>query len=58
MGQGIAQVCANSGYEVLLHDADTKAIEKGIQNIEKNFDPGDNKRKVDREKKTRGFAAY
>ncbi len=51
MGQGIAQVCANSGYEVLLHDADTKAIEKGIQNIEKNFDQAIAKGKSTREKK-------
>jgi len=30
MGQGIAQACAASGSEVLLFDADAKAIEKGI----------------------------
>lgn len=38
MGQGIAQVCASSGYEVLLHDADANAIERGIQSIGKNLD--------------------
>jgi len=38
MGQGIAQVCAVSGYEVLLYDTDTKTIERGIQNIGKNLD--------------------
>jgi len=38
MGQGIAQVCAVSGYEVFLHDVDANSIQKGIQNIGKNFD--------------------
>src|SRR6185369_11787918 len=51
MGQGIAQVCANSGYEVFLHDADTKAIERGIQNIGKNFDQAITKGKSTEEKK-------
>jgi 3-hydroxybutyryl-CoA dehydrogenase len=51
MGQGIAQVCASSGYEVFLHDADAKAIEKGIQNIEKNFDQAIVKGKSTEEKK-------
>ena len=35
MGAGIAQVCAQSGYEVLLHDMNGKALEKGMKNIEK-----------------------
>ena len=38
MGQGVAQVCANSGYEVFLHDADANSMERGIQNIQNNFD--------------------
>jgi 3-hydroxybutyryl-CoA dehydrogenase len=38
MGQGIAQVCAAAGYEVLLHDTDSRTATKAIQNIEKNFD--------------------
>jgi len=51
MGQGIAQVCANSGYEIFLYDTDTKAIEKGIQNIGKNFDQAIAKGKSTEEKK-------
>src|SRR6478609_1646356 len=51
MGQGIAQVCASSGYEVLLHDADANAIERGIQNIGKNFDQAIARGKSTEEKK-------
>src|SRR6185295_6873098 len=51
MGQGIAQVCASSGYEVLLHDADANSIERGIQNIRKNFDQAIAKGKSTEEKK-------
>lgn len=35
MGQGIAQVCATSGYTVLLYDVAGDLIQKGISNIEK-----------------------
>ncbi len=38
MGQGIAQVFASGGYEVLFNDLDRKVVEKGIQNIANNFD--------------------
>lgn len=34
MGAGIAQVFAASGYDVLLHDANETALEKGIKGIE------------------------
>jgi len=54
MGQGIAQVCANS-YGVFLHDADAKAIEKGIQNIGKNFDQAIAKGKSTEEKKQKAL---
>jgi 3-hydroxybutyryl-CoA dehydrogenase len=37
MGAGIAQVCAASGYVVMLHDANREALEKGIQGIEKRL---------------------
>lgn len=44
MGAGIAQVCAASGYVVMLHDANREALEKGIQGIEarllKNVEKG------------------
>ncbi len=34
MGAGIAQVFARSGYDVLLHDANEEALERGIKGIE------------------------
>jgi 3-hydroxybutyryl-CoA dehydrogenase len=38
MGQGIAQVCATAGYNVILFDTSTAAIEKGIASIKNNID--------------------
>jgi 3-hydroxybutyryl-CoA dehydrogenase len=38
MGQGIAQVCAVARYNVLLFDASTAAIDKGIESIKSNLD--------------------
>lgn len=38
MGSGIAQVCANAGYEVLLWDLEASLIEKGIRNIAAGLD--------------------
>ncbi|PAV31390.1 3-hydroxybutyryl-CoA dehydrogenase [Virgibacillus profundi] len=35
MGAGIAQVCAQSGFNVLLNDMNEAALEKGMKNIEK-----------------------
>lgn len=35
MGAGIAQVCAQSGFNVLLNDMNEDALEKGMQNINK-----------------------
>ncbi|HEY4600773.1 MAG TPA: 3-hydroxybutyryl-CoA dehydrogenase [Cerasibacillus sp.] len=35
MGSGIAQVCAQSGYDVLLNDMNKDALEKGMNRIEK-----------------------
>jgi 3-hydroxybutyryl-CoA dehydrogenase len=51
MGQGIVQVCANSGYEVLLNDTDSNSMDQGIQNIGKNFDQAIAKGKSTEEKK-------
>jgi len=38
MGAGIAQVCANAGYQVLLNDMSAERIQAGIEGIAKNFD--------------------
>lgn len=35
MGSGIAQVCAQSGFQVVLHDMNEDALTKGINGIEK-----------------------
>lgn len=35
MGAGIAQVCAQSGYQVILNDRNETALEKGMATIEK-----------------------
>lgn len=38
MGQGIAEVCAVSGFSVLLYDAQADLAEKAIAEIQKNLD--------------------
>lgn len=43
MGSGIAQVAAQSGLEVVLHDLEEERVEKGLRGIEKNL-----KRAVDK----------
>ncbi|WP_018394885.1 3-hydroxybutyryl-CoA dehydrogenase [Bacillus sp. 37MA] len=37
MGSGIAQVCAQAGYDVLLHDLKPEHIDHGLQIISKNI---------------------
>jgi 3-hydroxybutyryl-CoA dehydrogenase len=34
MGSGIAQVCAQSGLEVVLYDIDPEALKKALKSIE------------------------
>lgn len=46
MGQGIAQVCATSGYTVLLYDVAGGLIQKGISNIEKSLQSSVEKNKI------------
>lgn len=38
MGQGISQVCASAGYQVLLYDVQTEVITRGISIIRKNLE--------------------
>ncbi len=38
MGSGIAQVSAEAGFEVLLHDVDMEAVNRGISLIERNIE--------------------
>lgn len=51
MGSGIAQVCAMSGYEVLLHDLKDEYIEKGLGTIAKNLSRQVEKGKMESEEK-------
>ncbi|WHX66992.1 3-hydroxybutyryl-CoA dehydrogenase [Peribacillus frigoritolerans] len=51
MGSGIAQVCAMSGYEVLLHDLKDEYVEKGLGTIAKNLSRQVEKGKMESEKK-------
>lgn len=37
MGAGIAQVCAQAGYKVYLHDLRVDLVEKGLEQISKNL---------------------
>src|SRR5688572_23648161 len=46
MGQGIAQVCAVSGFNVLLYDVDPGLLKKGISNIEASLQISVDKNKL------------
>lgn len=47
MGSGIAQVCAQAGYEVYLNDVRKENVDKGLQGISKNLE-----RQVQKERMT------
>ncbi len=51
MGQGIAQVCAASGYKTILYDIDLSLQQKALDSIEKNLDSSISKVKLTIEKK-------
>jgi len=51
MGNGIAQVCAQAGYEVMLRDIEQRFIDKGMDTIKNNL-----KRDVSKGKKTQAEA--
>ena len=46
MGNGIAHVCAQAGYEVKMRDIDQKFVDKGIATIKKNLDRGVKKERM------------
>lgn len=52
MGGGIAQVCAQAGYPVVLRDIDEKFVEKGISIIAKNLQRSVDKGNMSEEEKT------
>src|SRR5699024_10519855 len=47
MGAGIAQVCAQSDYQVILYDIEQTAVEKGRQTIEKILERSVEKERID-----------
>lgn len=47
MGAGIAQVCAQSNYQVILYDIERTAVEKGEQTIEKMLQRSVEKERMD-----------
>jgi len=51
MGQGIAQVCALSGFDVLLYDIKVEFVTKAIVSIEKNLQGSVEKNRITSEQK-------
>ncbi len=51
MGNGIAQVAARSGLNVIMHDIQQEFVEKGISVIEKNLSRSVDKNKITAEEK-------
>lgn len=53
MGAGIAQRCAQSGFEVAMMDIKDEFVENGFKNITKTLDKGIERGKVTEEQKTK-----
>jgi 3-hydroxybutyryl-CoA dehydrogenase len=51
MGSGIAQVCAEAGYDVIVREVDEGALQKGLGKIESFLAKGVEKGKVEPERK-------
>ena len=56
MGQGIAQICALAGYQVVLFDIESSALEKAMMAIGKNLDKGIERGKVTESDKDRALS--
>ncbi|MFC2948938.1 3-hydroxybutyryl-CoA dehydrogenase [Virgibacillus sediminis] len=52
MGAGIAQVCAQSGYEVVLNDLSEEALDKGLKGIERQLARSVEKERMTEKEKT------
>lgn len=57
MGQGIAQVAALNGFEVVLFDIHNASLQTAEENITKNLDKGIERGKVTEESKQKALAA-
>ena len=49
MGNGIAHVCAQAGYEVKMRDIEQKFVDKGLATIKKNLERGLKKGRITQE---------
>ena len=49
MGNGIAQTCAQAGYEVTMRDIEDRFVENGLNMIKKNLSRGVKKEKITQE---------
>ena len=56
MGHGIAHVCAQAGYDVVLADADPQALERAVRSVTANLDKGVEKGKVGAEQRASALA--
>lgn len=56
MGQGIAQLCATSGFNVLLYDVKSDAIQKGLSLIDISLQKSVEKNKLNLENKRQSLA--
>ncbi|MED4015882.1 MULTISPECIES: 3-hydroxybutyryl-CoA dehydrogenase [Sutcliffiella] len=51
MGSGIAQVCAQAGYDVIVNDVKQESLDKGLANITKNLNRNVEKGRMTEEEK-------
>jgi len=56
MGAGIAQICAESGYQVLVTEIDDEALKKGLATIERHLSRGVERGRTTAEAKTATLA--
>ncbi len=56
MGHGIAQVCAQGGYGVVLHDPSVEALRKGLDGVRRNLAKGVELSKVSPEERDAALA--
>src|SRR5690606_8820685 len=52
MGSGIAQVCAQAGYDVIMHDVKEEAAKKGLERINRLLQRNVEKGRLTEEEKT------